>query len=163
MPGVGCTFQRSIAVRRLTTSNRGGATAFIGSRRDTPGESSFLEYEIMQTSYMSKQNEKLTWQTTQIPEDRTPIQDQILHLRYVPSAPTLKPQANTSADISIFVSPICYQVIKQKADDQCPFFKRYDMVMFKAINKQITYYGFFVMISPLTRVFRCCPMLLLSY
>ncbi|CAL9189180.1 unnamed protein product, partial [Musa hybrid cultivar] len=28
-----------------------------------------------------------------------------------PSAPTLKPQANTSADISIFVSPICYQSV----------------------------------------------------
>ncbi|THU63081.1 hypothetical protein C4D60_Mb01t11990 [Musa balbisiana] len=28
-----------------------------------------------------------------------------------PSALTLKPQANTSADISIFVSPICYQSV----------------------------------------------------
>ncbi|CAL9755607.1 unnamed protein product [Musa acuminata subsp. burmannicoides] len=42
MPGVGCTFQRSIPVRPLTTSDRGGATALIGSRRDNPGESSFL-------------------------------------------------------------------------------------------------------------------------
>ncbi|CAL9758939.1 unnamed protein product [Musa acuminata subsp. burmannicoides] len=31
-----------IAVRRLTTSNRGGATSHIGSCCDTPGESSFL-------------------------------------------------------------------------------------------------------------------------
>ncbi|CAL9063298.1 unnamed protein product [Musa banksii] len=40
--GVGCTSQRSIPVRPLTTSDRGGATALIGSRRDNPGESSFL-------------------------------------------------------------------------------------------------------------------------
>ncbi|URE38795.1 Endomembrane protein 70 [Musa troglodytarum] len=40
MPGVGCTFQRSIAVQCLTTSNRGGAKARIGSRCDTPEEGS---------------------------------------------------------------------------------------------------------------------------
>ncbi|THU63090.1 hypothetical protein C4D60_Mb01t12080 [Musa balbisiana] len=50
---------------------------------------------------MSKQNEKLTWQTTPSPED--------MALRSTsPNAmtmdnPTLKPQANTSADITIFV------------------------------------------------------------
>ncbi|CAL9758883.1 unnamed protein product [Musa acuminata subsp. burmannicoides] len=34
--------QKTHSTRRLTISNRGGATALIGSRRDNPGESSFL-------------------------------------------------------------------------------------------------------------------------
>ncbi|CAL9145941.1 unnamed protein product, partial [Musa hybrid cultivar] len=91
---------------------------------------------------MWKQNEKLTWQTTPSPED--------MALRSTsPNAmpmdsPTLKPQANTSADITIFV--IIQYAIGQSSR------KQMDMVIFKAINKRTTYYGF-LMTSPLTRMF----------
>ncbi|CAL9145945.1 unnamed protein product, partial [Musa hybrid cultivar] len=112
LPGVGCTFHRSIAVRRLTTSDRGGATALIGSRRDTPGESSSSVDSVAPNE--AGQNEKLTWQTTPSPED--------MALRSTsPNAmpmdsPTLKPQANTSADITIFV--IVQYAIRQSSRKQ---------------------------------------------
>ncbi|THU63085.1 hypothetical protein C4D60_Mb01t12030 [Musa balbisiana] len=114
MSGVGWTFQWSITVRRLTTSNRDGATALIGSRRNTLGGSSFLQLYVLPKTTLFRVNEKLTWQTTQNPQD--------IALRSTsPNAmtmdsPTLKPQANTSADITIFA--IVQYAIRQSSREQ---------------------------------------------
>ncbi|CAL9189192.1 unnamed protein product, partial [Musa hybrid cultivar] len=104
--GVGCTFHRSIAVRRLTTFDRGGATALIGTRKGGICVSIYACLYVLPKLhhfgwYNNQTNEKLTWQTTRSPEDMAlrstspQMQCRYHHLRN---------------------RPIRYQAIKQKAD-----------------------------------------------